>query len=118
VTTVDPALEHAWCNAIHVRKAIRKATVSAENYEIVVKGTFGPSIVSALRGFRVDHTDNGLTVLVGSVPDQARLLGVLAALRDLTIPLVSVNPVSPDTPNLPDENGPTSADTTEGHPHG
>jgi hypothetical protein len=92
--------------------------VSAQNYEIVVKGTLGPSIVSALNGFQVDHTDDGLTILVGSVPDQARLLGVLAALRDLTIPLVSVNPVSSAAPNPPAEDEPTSADTPERYPHG
>ena len=66
--------------------------MNVETYEIVVKGTFEPSLISDIDGFTVDRIENGYTYLIGSVPDRVRLLGVLQALQDLTIPLVSVNP--------------------------
>jgi hypothetical protein len=46
-----------------------------------------------LDGFAVDRVEDGQTYLVGRVPDQARLVGVLDMLRDLTIELVSVKPI-------------------------
>ncbi len=39
----------------------------------------------------ISHTDQGETVLTGSVADQAALYGLIAKLRDLGLPLVSVN---------------------------
>ncbi|HEV7184243.1 MAG TPA: hypothetical protein VGN33_07085 [Leifsonia sp.] len=73
--------------------------VSAEGFEIVVKGTLSPALVEALSGFAVDRVENGRTHLVGVVPDQARLIGILDLLRELTIELVSVNPFLADSPN-------------------
>ncbi len=53
-------------------------------------------------GMTIRHTDLGETVLSGTVADQAALYGLLTKLRNLGLPLVSVNsveaePVSPDT---------------------
>jgi hypothetical protein len=42
-------------------------------------------------GLTITHTDEGETVLSGVVVDQAALYGVLTMLRDLGLPLVSVN---------------------------
>jgi len=61
--------------------------------EIVVRGALGPELVAALDGFAVEHGADGCTRLVGAVPDQARLIGVLGMLDDLHIEVVSVNPV-------------------------
>ena len=36
-------------------------------------------------------SDNGETVLYGEIADQAALYGLLARLRDLALPLLSVN---------------------------
>ncbi|MGP0029037.1 MAG: hypothetical protein ACLPVF_00860 [Acidimicrobiales bacterium] len=57
-----------------------------------------PTLVAALDGFDVSHVDHGLTYLVGWVPDQARLHGVLELLRDLNIELASLNPVPSQDP--------------------
>ena len=47
-----------------------------------------------------DPTGDGvLTVLRGPVVDQAALHGLLARLRDIGLPLVSVTRVEPDTTN-------------------
>lgn len=64
--------------------------LSAERFEIVVKGKLSPSVVVAMVGFEVSEESQGVTRLVGWVPDQTRLLSVLVTLRDLNIELKSV----------------------------
>jgi hypothetical protein len=46
-----------------------------------------------MKGFDVSRCADGLTHLVGPVPDQAKIHGLLGVLGDLNIELVSVNPV-------------------------
>jgi hypothetical protein len=70
-----------------------RVPVSAENFEIVVKGRLTPTLVAAIDGFEVSRCDDGLTHLVGWVPDQARLHSLLTVLRDLNIELRSVRAV-------------------------
>ena len=53
-------------------------------FEIVVKGRLSPTLVAALDGFEVSRCDDGMTHLVGWVPDQAGLHGLLERLRDST----------------------------------
>ena len=65
-----------------------------EMVEIVVRGRLSPTLVAALGGFDVSHCTDGLTHLVGPVPDQARIHSLFRILSDLNIELVSVNPVS------------------------
>jgi hypothetical protein len=67
--------------------------VPVEMFEIVVRGRLTPMLVAALDGFDVSHCTDGLTHLVGPVPDQARIHGLFRILSDLNIELVSVNPV-------------------------
>ncbi len=64
--------------------------MSAERFEIVVKGKLSPAVVVAMVGFEVSEESQGVTRLVGWVPDQTRLLSVLVTLRDLNIGLKSV----------------------------
>lgn len=60
--------------------------------EIVVGGPVSPDLqVTALEGFVVTGDGPGRTRIVGSVPDQARLLGLLAMLDGLHISVISVN---------------------------
>ncbi len=61
--------------------------------EIVVRGTLGPTLVAALSGFTVGPAPDGCTRVVGAIPDQARLIGLLGMLDELHIEVVSVNPV-------------------------
>jgi hypothetical protein len=67
--------------------------LSAQTFEIVVKGRLSPTLVAAIAGFEVSHCDLGMTYLVGWVPDQSRLHSTLELLRDLNIELTSVNPM-------------------------
>ncbi|NEN05941.1 hypothetical protein G3T36_08645 [Diaminobutyricibacter tongyongensis] len=67
-----------------------------ETYEIVIRGTLSPAVLGAFPGFDVTEVEDGFTHLVGTVPDQARLHGLLDTVASLNIELVSVNPRSPD----------------------
>ena len=60
---------------------------------VVVRGRLGPDLVAALDGFTVEAAAGGCTSIVGPVPDQARLLGLLEMFDELHIEVVSVNPV-------------------------
>jgi hypothetical protein len=77
----------------HGRASAKRVTLSAEAFEIVVKGRLTPTLTSALEGFEVSRYDDHQTHLVGWVPDQARLHFVLSILRDLNVELVSVKAV-------------------------
>ena len=66
-------------------------------YEVIVRGRMSQELMASLDGFAIDTGDDGLTRLVGDVPDQPQLLGLLAAFDDLHIEVVSVNPVTAGT---------------------
>ncbi len=61
-------------------------------YRVVVRGGLGPSFASAFEELEL-ASRGGETSLTGSFADQAQLHGLLDRLRDLGIPIVSVNPV-------------------------
>ena len=64
-------------------------------YQIRVKGHLGSHWADWFGGLRVTLEDNGETLLTGPVIDQAALHGLLKKVRDLGMPLVSVNRVKP-----------------------
>ena len=61
--------------------------------EIRVKGKIDENWSDWFEGLTITHTDQDETILTGPVVDQAALYGLLSRLRDLGLPLVSVNPV-------------------------
>ena len=50
-------------------------------YEVIVRGRMSQELMASLDGFAIDTGDDGLTRLVGDVPDQPQLLGLLAGFR-------------------------------------
>jgi len=64
-----------------------------ESIEIRVKGKIDENWSGWFAGLTITHTDQDETILIGQVVDQAALYGLLSRLRDLGLPLVSVNPV-------------------------
>jgi hypothetical protein len=73
---------------------LRGNTLSIEMFEIVVRGRLSSTLRAALGEFEVTHCTDGLSHLVGPVPDQARIHSLFQLLRDLNIELISVNPIS------------------------
>jgi len=62
-----------------------------QSVEIKVKGQLDQHWSDWFDDLTVTHTDQNETVLTGPVVDQAALHGLLAKLRDLRLPIVSVN---------------------------
>ena len=51
-------------------------------------------------GMTIRHTDRDETILSGTAVDQAALYGLLAKLRNLGLPLISVNSVAVEPTSL------------------
>ena len=66
-------------------------------YQIRVKGHLGPQWTDWFGGLAIAVEEDGDTLLTGPVVDQAALYGLLKKVRDLGMPLVSVNCVTPAT---------------------
>jgi hypothetical protein len=64
-------------------------------YQIRIKGHLGRQWTDWFGGLTITLEDNGETLLTGSVVDQAALHGLLKKVRDLAMPLLSVNRVKP-----------------------
>jgi len=69
-------------------------------YEICVRGIVGPQWAAWFDGLEVVPLPGGDTLLTGRVVDQAALHGILAKIRDLNLPLVSLRqrPTRSDEP--------------------
>ena len=71
-------------------------------YQIGIEGHLSHQWMDWFGGLTISLKDNGETLLTGPVIDQAALYGLLKKVRDLGMPLVSVNrikPISAITPN-------------------
>ena len=60
-------------------------------YEIRVKGRLDPQWTDWFEGLAVTAEANGDTLITGPVIDQAALYGLLKKVRDLGLPLLSIN---------------------------
>jgi hypothetical protein len=70
-------------------------------YEIKTKGHLDEQWCSWFEGLKMttEFAEDGtpVTVFTGSIVDQAALHGVLGKIRDINMPLISVNQTSPDS---------------------
>jgi hypothetical protein len=64
-------------------------------YQIKVKGYLGHQWTDWFEGLTITLGEDGDTLLTGPVVDQAALHGLLKKVRDLGMPLLSVNRVKP-----------------------
>jgi hypothetical protein len=71
-------------------------------YQIRIKGHLGREWTEWFGGLTITLEDNGNTLLTGPVVDQAALHGVLRKVRDLGMPLVSVNRGKPGQTDVSD----------------
>ena len=65
-------------------------------YQIRIKGHLGPQRTDWFEGLTITLEENGDTLLTGPVIDQAALHGWLKKVRDLGMPLLSVNSLEAD----------------------
>jgi hypothetical protein len=70
-------------------------------YQIRIKGHLSRQWTVWFEGLTITLEDNGDTLLTGLVVDQTALHGLLKKVRDLGMPLISINSVETgDTPQL------------------
>ena len=71
-------------------------------YQIRIEGHLGRQWAGWFKGLTITLEDNGDTLLTGPVVDQPALYGLLRKVRDLGMPLLSVNRVEPDQADASD----------------
>lgn len=67
-----------------------------QRYEIRIKGHLDDRWADWFEGLAITLEENGNTLLCGPVIDQAALHGLLKKVRDVGLPLISVNSVGLD----------------------
>jgi len=71
-------------------------------YQIRIKGHLSPQWMGWFEGLTITLEEDGDTLLRGTVVDQAALHGLLRKVRDLGMPLLSVNSVGLNHPEAAD----------------
>jgi hypothetical protein len=71
-------------------------------YQIRIEGHLSRQWTDWFEGLTITLEEDGDTLLTGPVIDQAALHGLLKKVRDLGMPLISVNRVNPDQADAPD----------------
>ncbi|HEX5807329.1 MAG TPA: hypothetical protein VFY25_01585 [Anaerolineales bacterium] len=82
-------------------------------YQIRLEGQLGPDWTDWFGGLSLSLAENGDTLLTGLVIDQAALHGLLKKVRDLGMPLISVNPLPFSEPQLENDEPNISSDQEE-----
>lgn len=68
-----------------------QSRLNGDSYEIRLKGHLDESWADWFDDMTFVHDDDGTTTLRGAIIDQAALHGLLKKIRDLGMPLLSVN---------------------------
>ena len=71
-------------------------------YQIRIKGHLAQQWTDWFDGLTVTLEEEGCTLLAGPVIDQAALHGVLKKIRDLGMPLLSLNSIEPGPLHTPE----------------
>jgi len=73
---------------------------TGEMYEIKLQGHLDTNWSEWFYGMTITHEPDGVTTLFGSLPDQTVLHSILDRLRDMNLPLISVNKIVSDGKKL------------------
>jgi hypothetical protein len=84
------------------RKMIDEPVSNTQHYEIRLKGHLEARWSNRFEGLTIMLEEGGNTLLSGPIADQAALHGLLKKVRDLGMPLISVNSVEPGSLDAPD----------------
>jgi hypothetical protein len=70
-------------------------------YEIRIEHGLDEGWTAWFDGMQITNEPNGVTVIIGTVTDQCALHGLLAKVRDLGLPLISVRRLGPSQRSKP-----------------
>ena len=77
----------------------KESIETREIYRIKVKGILDEKWSDWFDGFSISHYEEKETILVGPIPDQGALHGLLAKIRDLGLPILSVECLTKENKN-------------------
>jgi hypothetical protein len=80
------------------------------NYEIRVEGVLDQCWSAWFDGLHLTSEGDGVTVIAGTVTDQAALHCILTKIRDLGLPIISMRRTDPHPAERGDERGANRAD--------
>jgi hypothetical protein len=89
------------CNVISRKEKQIPVPEKSSVIQIRIKGHLGEQWADWFDGMNITLEKDGDTLLTGPVTDQATLHGLLKRIRDLGMPLVSINPILPERASLP-----------------
>lgn len=69
---------------------------SSARYQIKVSGQLGTQWANWFNDFTITRDEQGNTILTGEVSDQSALHGLLKRIRDLGLPLISLQQIPKD----------------------
>ncbi len=70
--------------------------IEPTKYTIRVKNHLDTLWEQWFEGLKIEHADNGQTILSGYVADQSALYGILEKIRSLNLTLISIQKMDPD----------------------
>lgn len=73
-----------------------RGSSDSQSYEIRLQGHLDSRWADRLDGLAFAAQTDGTTTLTGTLADQAALHGLLAIIRDLGVPIVSIRRLSPE----------------------
>jgi len=71
-------------------------------YQIRIRGHLSDQWTNWFEGLTITLEEDGDTLLTGPIVDQPALFGLLKKVRDLGLPLVSINCAEPGGPDVPE----------------
>ena len=93
--TIQPAVRRRTTGPEETTGAGVSETQSPVHYEITVEGILDPRWSAWFDGLQLASDAAGRTTITGPVADQAALHGLLAKIRDLGLPLLTVRRTEP-----------------------
>lgn len=80
-----------------------KGNLMSDYYEFIVRGHLDGGWTTWFDGLAITNQADGTTLLAGRVKDQAALHGLLVKIRDLGLPLITVQRQDDPAPSTPEE---------------
>ena len=84
------------------KRSLYRDAGQSEVHQIRIKGHLGSQWADWFDGLTITLEEDGNTLLAGPLVDQAALHGILKKVRDLGMPLLSVNSVGPGPQDISD----------------